>query len=132
MERGKINQLWHLYDVLSVPDAAVLIAGFDPDEFTYEFNDYGGGHHVSCSRDRNIDRDDPAISEKIKQVEIVFGALRNAVKGRKLILVSPVNDECWKETLVAIDELRAWLESRGVNSGFFFPEKVSSAPDWLA
>jgi len=33
----------------------------------------------------------------------------------------PINRVDWQATRVGVDDLKAWLEARGVQSGFFFP-----------
>jgi hypothetical protein len=36
----------------------------------------------------------------------------------------------WTLTTVQVDDLRAWLATRGIKSGFFFPKAIE-APDYL-
>jgi hypothetical protein len=51
----------------------------------------------------------------------------HAVKMRTIIYrVAPD----WKLTTVAVDDVRKWLVSRGVKTGFFFPD-ATNAPDYL-
>ncbi len=37
----------------------------------------------------------------------------------------------WSLTTISVDELRNWLEKRGVTRGFFFPDRTTTAPEYL-
>lgn len=40
------------------------------------------------------------------------------------------NDPNWEKSLVDVEEIRAWLQIKGMRTGFFFPNAVD-APDYL-
>jgi hypothetical protein len=132
MEKMDIDPMWHLADVLSLQDAAALIAGFDPNEID------------RC-------RNDSGFQQNYPRLYPVEKALRNAVRSDLLepdgsstiAIVRPPNKSKKSEvdfqtidhpsmshTRVKVDNLRRWLESRGFKTGFFFPQ-ADDTPDFL-
>lgn len=111
---------WRLCDDLSVVQIALLIVGEDPSQFQTYID-----HQAPENR--------PAGYDAAKT------ALVNAIKGNKLpAKVIDVQDEygqsCgpdWHETTIAIEDLRPWLKSRGIKTGFFFPTSEAD-PDYLS
>jgi hypothetical protein len=111
---------WRLCDDLSVVQIALLIVGEDPSQ-------------VQDDIDRQIPRNRPAGYDAAK------AALVNAIKGNRLpAKVIHIEDEhggyCgpdWHETTIAIEDLRPWLKSRGIKTGFFFPASDAD-PDYLS
>jgi hypothetical protein len=108
---------WRMCDELSVFQAALLILGLDPTD------------HQTLLRE--TDQKFPAGFYP------VFTALCNAVKGERLkatISFYPgYNNEDeydWEETTVLIQDLRDWLRSRDMKTGFFFPQ-ATDAPNYL-
>ena len=123
MENMDIDSLWRLADVLSLEDAAALIAGYDPNEI-------------------DICRNDTGFQQNYARLYPVEKALRNAVLTGLLEVDSASTDDytpmldaiealgSWEsvnkismsDTRVKVDDLRKWLEGRGVKTGFFFPQ----------
>ena len=67
-------------------------------------------------------------------------ALMNAIERKRLPAnVVEFEDEMgrtfgqtnWQKTTISIEDLRSWLRSRGITTGFFFPEPQSD-PDYLS
>lgn len=48
--------------------------------------------------------------------------------GKRIIIYRVAPD--WKLTTIAVEDVRSWLASRGVRTGFFFPE-ATDTPDYL-
>jgi hypothetical protein len=69
-----INPLWGLADPVTVEQAAVLIAGYDPSSVCFE----SGWPDIFRSETGLTD------SSGIREVQVVFSALINAINGRKL------------------------------------------------
>ena len=123
-----INHLWRLVDPLSVEDAAALIAGFDPK--TIRYNGNGDAWFES--------ENGQSESEGIRWVETASTALRNAILADSLeanlqrysSFMVPSNGEQpidWGKSTVTVQNVRIWLQSKGVNKGFFFPEPIKTA-----
>ena len=126
MENMDIDSLWRLADVLSLQDAAALIAGYDPNEI-------------------DICRNDTGFQQNYARLYPVEKALRNAVREGLLEAdrastlgdYTPIhmldeieaadfgesfNEISMSDTRVKVDDLRRWLEGRGLKTGFFFPQ----------
>jgi hypothetical protein len=89
---------WRMCDALTLPQAAVLIVGGDPSE--------GPGHRLSGFK-------------------VGYTALVHAVRGNRLAAELSEDVEGgvdFDHTTILVEDLRAWLKSRGFISGFFFPE----------
>jgi len=123
-----INHLWRLVDPLNVEDAAALIAGFDPK--TIRYNDNGGAWFESETGQSE--------SEGIRWVETALTALKNAVLAgyleanlqRYSPYAMPSNVEKpidWGKSTVTVQNVRMWLQSKGISNGFFFPEPTKTA-----
>jgi hypothetical protein len=97
---------WRLCDEVFVVQAALLIVGEDRSE-----------------RQGYIENEQP------KNKPSGYDAVRaNAIKGNRLPAnISRVDDQFgndgidWYQTTVLVEDLRTWLKSRGVTTGFFFP-----------
>jgi hypothetical protein len=111
---------WRLCDELSVVQAALLIVGVDP-----------------SGRDEGIDNEGPA--RRPKGYNAAKAALVNAVNGKRLAatIVESVDRDGnsygpdWHSTTIMVEDLRTWLRSRGINTGFFFPSPEAE-PDYLS
>lgn len=110
---------WRLCDSVSVVQAALLIVGEDPT-----------GEHYRI--ERRISEDQPIGYEAVRI------ALQNAIERKKLpALIGSVQDDegnsCveWNHTTIDVEDLRQWLRSRGVKTGFFFPDEADQ-PDFLS
>lgn len=159
-----INPLWRLADLLTVEQAAALIAGFDPNVVRFNIN---GGVYFESETGLTD-------SNGSHWVQTAFAALKNSVNAGKLKVKiihdsRPIDEsdrqtlidmmECgeyfnpgyehisaddeyfcngyfvknspnWEKTFIEVDELRAWLSSKGNRTGFFFPDSTD-APDYL-
>ena len=116
-----INPLWRLADPLTVTQAAALIAGVDPNTVIWRDSFYP----LIKSGDNEIYR------EHLHEIEIAFAALRNAINAGNL--ATKYNKRItWETITVAVADLKAWLESKGFRTGFFFPEaEEPKMPDFL-
>jgi len=110
---------WRLCDEVSVVQAVLLIVGEDPSE-----------------RQGYIENEQP--QSKPTGYDAVRAALVNAIKRKRLPAnICEVEDRFgnvgidWNETTVLVEDLRAWLRSRGVTTGFFFPI-AEEDPDYLS
>jgi hypothetical protein len=110
---------WRLCDEVSVVQAALLIVGEDPSE-----------------RQGYIEKEQP--KNKPSGYDAVRAALANAIKGNRLPAnISHVDDQFgnggidWYQTTVLVEDLRTWLKSRGVTTGFFF-RIAEDGPDYLS
>ena len=107
---------WRLCDALSVVQAALLIVGADPSET----QDY-------------IDQQ-PA-QNRPEGYTAAKAAIVNAIRGKRLraniVEYEDVSEPSWQLTTISVEDLRTWLRSRGITTGFFFPES-QAAPDYLS
>ena len=120
---------WRLCDEVSVLQAAVLIVEENPSEYR------------SLRVDSDLDSPEGFYP--------AFTALCNAIRGKRLkASIEHDAQEAehyaqygrdypefvpsidWEKTTVYIEDVRAWLRSRGIKSGFFFPQ-ATDAPDYL-
>lgn len=119
---------WRLCDELSVVQAALLIIGADPAEFS----------HVM----------DWEEHKRPENFSAALAALSHAVRGGRLpATIRTIFESSWdstaemmvdwdtgepdcKKTTVLIEDLQTWLRSRGVKTGFFFPQS-GDTPDFL-
>lgn len=115
--------LWRLCEVLSVQNAALLIAGEDPGAISELVEEW--------EQHKRPDGYEPA------KTAICGGLLSGAIKGKIVphyTQVSPAGHpiDAWEDaaipdsvnifqSTVEVESLRAWLRVRGLNSGFFFP-----------
>jgi hypothetical protein len=120
---------WRLCEELSVIHAALLIAGCNP---TSDFADV----------------EDLELQKRRNAYEAAKTALSHAVRsGRLPATIRNEIAEQWDhyiecyvhvegdspdlaQTTILVTDLREWLMSRGIRSGFFFPD-VADAPDYL-
>lgn len=116
---------WRLCDELSVMQAALLIVSEDPSK-----NDYV----------ENWDMDKRPTGYEAAKTAISNALRRGGIEGKLIpFYETDINGNfCGdiqdsinvKESRVDVESLRAWLRSRGIQSGFFFPT-ASDAPDYL-
>jgi hypothetical protein len=78
----------------------------------------------------------------LRYFSATFTAITNAINGNRLTAKiqgydygfmdpSPNEDTTdWYNSTIIVDDLRIWLKSRGINSGFFFPDALP-IPDYL-
>jgi hypothetical protein len=108
---------WRLCDELSIIQAALLIVGEDPSEF----QDFV---------ESNSQQDRPSGYDAIRT------ALVNAIFSKRLHAHIGYTDESEMEvsyhaTSIRVDDLKAWLKSKGISTGFFFPNE-RPGPDYLS
>jgi hypothetical protein len=97
-------EYWRLADALSLQQAAVLVVGGDPSTFN--------------------------PSDAPSGFEAVRSALAHAVRGKRLSAHLNADEEGHyniDDVTILVDDLRAWLKSRGFIRGFFFPEPQGPA-----
>jgi len=154
----KIEPLWSLSDTFKVHEAAALIAGFDPNavDASCEFfrdtetnltdsNGIGrvltvlaaltnavnaGKLKATIRRNARLQAWDeyPNHGEAVRdlyQPEPV--EIRKGFEQAVIYFEAPD----WTKTTIDREDLIAWLRSRGHTTGFFFPDAVSDAPDYL-
>lgn len=110
---------WRLCDELSVVQAALLIVGEDP-----------------AASQEYIANWEP--EKRPRGYDAVKTALLNAIRGKRLPANVPEGEDSfgnsagplWDHALISVDNLRTWLTSRGVRTGFFFP--LPEGPDYLS
>ncbi len=120
---------WRMCEDFSVAQAALLIIGLDPSDHTGLM-----GRQVHDEYPENFNA--------------VFSALTNAVISKTLkaevrnIIEEGFDPEAegyykaetdepdWNKTMISVDDIRTWLESRGVKQGFFFPQ-ATETQDYL-
>jgi hypothetical protein len=103
---------WRMCDELSLVEAALLICGMEPSKYRY------------VQRNKLM----PSRYEAMK------AALIYAVKGKRLPATPPqrtneLGEPDWDGATILVADLRPWLRSRGINTGFFFP--ASKKPDQI-
>lgn len=112
-----ISEFWHLCDVLTVKQAALLIIGIDPSSETGAWLEDWQEH----LRPRGYEPVKQAISAALR------GGFIKGVSTPDEVNVNPTEPE-W--STVERESLLAWLRGRGIKSGFFFPKTVDT-PDYL-
>ncbi len=123
----QISDYWRLVDDLTVLQAALLAAGEDPEK-----------------NESNIIQDPKYMPRRVYPISIAISqALRKGhIKGKNVGM--PTFDDygngCYPDpettsitdSTVERDSLTEWLASRGIRTGFFFPEKQETGtPDYL-
>jgi hypothetical protein len=136
---------WRLCDELSVVAAAFLISGEDPtdDSEVSEFpEDTDQEFKKFESTDPKLFKSLPKVPEPPGNFIAIMAALINAIEGNRLPAKIHYNSKApsegqiyintidWYKSKIMVADLRKWLKSRGVASGFFFPDS-DSGPDYL-
>lgn len=111
---------WRLCDELTVVQAALLISGLNPADFPY----------VMTWEEH----------KKPEKFSAAFASLCHAILGNRLpatlriphepvwddsidnYVSCEVGDPNWEKTTVFVEDLQNWLRSRGIKTGFFFPQ----------
>jgi hypothetical protein len=126
-ERTKSERFdyWRLCDELSVMQAALLVAGEDPSQNGYAEN------WEMHKRPIGYEAAKTAISNALRKSRIegkLIPIYETDINGNFCGEIPESLDV--KESRVDVDSLRAWLRSRGIQSGFFFPT-TTDTPDYL-
>jgi hypothetical protein len=101
---------WRFCEELTVQQAALLIVGEDPSS-SLDYNYVPVGYKA------------------------VMAALVSDVKGKRLSANVPEGGDqfgdhgvpLWDDATIMVEDLRAWLKKRGVETGFFFPRPAGPA-----
>ena len=119
---------WRLCEELTVIHAVLLILGIDPAEYPYVMN---WQEH-----------------ERPANFSAAFAALSHAVLGgrlpatKRMVITSrwdttaedmyehETDEPDWSKTTITVEDLKIWLKSRGLKTGFFFPQG-DDTPDFL-
>ncbi|MAC45542.1 MAG: hypothetical protein CMI12_01635 [Oceanospirillum sp.] len=124
----EIDELWHLNDTLNIKEAAALIAGYEPIYVEWE----------ELEADYFKNENGVTENDGIKRVNVAFLTLLGAVKSEALAadLVIAEDGVCepetiWSESTIKVADLKAWLQSKGMTKGFFFPEEQNEAPGYM-
>jgi hypothetical protein len=129
---------WRLCDELTVIQAALLIVDRDPSELQEYIQS-------NSPQDRPLGYDAAlaALTHAILSRTLSASIRRNAwLRGYNEEPEAGVSigrdsearqvmyeaDPAWDRTTVAVDDLRAWLRTRGFASGFFFPQSSGAVP----
>lgn len=140
-----IDPNWRLADPLTVEQAASLIAGVDPH--------WPGVAHMWGKW--RPDTDDPIFVEDCMAYRTALAALSGAVRGGALkatcrsyadaehtivvhfaggsneVGVIRDREPDWRLTTVTVADLAAWMESKGIRTGFFSPDGTDDVPGYL-
>lgn len=130
---------WRLCGSLTVVQAAALIAGGSPELVLPNERDYYIPDHTV----RDDWEDIPQHQRLGSKFRAAFAALKHAIqdygtnngglKARTRYLPLELGNGAvdWAETTVQVSDLRAWLESKGFATGFFFPNQEAAQPGYL-
>lgn len=122
---------WRLCDEVSVIDAALLIVGEDPSQNRYidnwEPHNRPKGYEAAISALQNSVNSGSLAARIVHRGEYVEWFNQDN-DGQHEWVRSNVPD--WKQTTIKVEDLKAWLISRGFKTGFFFADHVD-APDYL-
>ncbi len=145
----EIDPLWRLHDEFTVEQAAALIAGYDPGYIAQCRNDTNfesnysrlypartalinaiNAKRLKATIRRNAHLqgwdEDPSDDEGLRPLDPEDDDSRRSYKPRVIYCKSPD----WGKTTVALNDVRAWLATRGLKTGFFFPT-ATDAPTTL-
>ena len=138
----EISDFWRLVDELTIAQAALLVIGLDPALYQDEIEEQG---YSTAHKPKGYEAAKLAIAAALRQKKVSGGHVDNSRTGRRLRVDADfeaaiggtgeelfhMNTNCWLST-VERDSLTEWLGNRGINSGFFFPEKpATNAPEYL-
>jgi hypothetical protein len=149
---------WRLCDELSVLQAAALIVGIDPssedgancDRWSIEQQPLGyhaaksalihainGGRLAATIRHGARDYGYAEYMADVEASEAEYVEVRGSTlegderlaPGRAFVYKV---DPDWSLTTIALDDLRAWLRTRGITTGFFFANSAEAGPHFLS
>jgi len=116
-----INPFWRLADSFTPQQAAALIGGADP-------------HSVSQQCDYFHNGEGWRELKGIEPVRTVWHIVLNAITSQTLkadvrYIVLDKREIDWNSTTIARKDLIKWLKSRGMKTGFFFPNATLKTSD---
>lgn len=130
---------WRLCSSLTVVQAAALIAGGSPELVLPNGRDYYIPDHTvqddweDIPQHQRLGSKFRAAFAALKHAIQDYGANDGGLKARTRYLPLELGNGAvdWAETTVQVSDLRAWLESKGFTTGFFFPNLEDSRPGYL-
>lgn len=150
--------LWQVCEELSVVDAALLFVGelpssedglnVDSDNWAHsiDFNKEGYlaaktafSSAIRSGRLKATVRHDCRTYDNWSEAQAAGEERENLVAigeidsfGNRKAPYAVLNKEPnWRKTTILVEDLKTWLKSRGVKSGFFFPEDDPDVPEYL-
>jgi hypothetical protein len=132
---------WRLCDELTVLQAALLIVGEDPSvsqEFVqnWETTNRPSGYDAAFAALKNAILSN-RLPATIRHAATERGWIRDPMNHEAVgtdsrnVQIFYNIDPSWDRTTVYVEDLRAWLRTRGVITGYFFPESLSSTVPYL-
>lgn len=122
---------WRLCDDLSINEAAHLLIGIDPNELeAQEAADRFLAPSSHAKYIMDLSAATRAISCGLRRGVIKGVAVWSGVRLDESIPIGPDDSVDADKSSVEVDSLRHWLISRGIRTGFFFPDGTE-APDYL-
>ena len=111
---------WRICDELSIFQASLLYAGYDPgstyaDIENWKIEERPSGYEAAKT----------AISNALKRGSIV-GNIKPEYENDWNGNPYPIEDSVGLSSIVNVESLKAWLKTRGVHSGFYFTDEVSN------
>lgn len=145
-DKARSMIMWSLADELSVVNAAILITGNDPSAehevydhkmrmaFVEQVTNSHKGFDAAFSALRSAILANKLPARVVFSVDVDAARLRAAVRDSRQLseLSGQLLSECadavslqrepdWKETMIEVEELKRWLQSRNYRPPFFFP-----------
>ena len=129
MSEPAISEYWRLCDELTVQQAVLLIVGIDPASEAAECE-----HWKPQERPRGYDPVKQALCAALRKEEVTgknIPIYECDINGNPLRDIDGTTD-VYASTVEVVSLVR-WLRSRGMNTGFFFPQEDSTSgePDYL-
>lgn len=139
-DHSEISDFWRLVDELTIVQAALLVIGLDPAAYQDEIEDQG---YSTAHKPKGYEAAKLAIAAALRDFRISGRHLNT--EGRVTVVYSDIPGVTFLESeklhgeytnangsTVERTTLIQWLSNRGINSGFFFPEKPTTTdPDYL-
>ena len=148
-----IDPHWALHESFSVREAALLIKGIDPrkadlaamgepdwEEIERSVNNVVGALTKAIAMPRpklrarlafDAEPGYEGVRDNLEEQGRWLGDAVLEVKDREGTAYMLVRHPHLDKTTIEREDLVAWLRSRGHTTGFFFPDAVSNAPDYL-
>ncbi len=125
---------WRLCDELTVEQAALLMLNIAPDSkdswhLTRDFREgRPDGYLAYYTALTN------AVEAKTIKAKIVLGEERRKtldMDGCEAYETFQTGKPDWDQSKILVSSLKDWLRTRGVRTGFFFPQATNDIPDYL-